>query len=203
MTWKQPLSSMAVTPRRSIFTAAAAALAVAALTAAPAHAETANAQQTVNSGTLNFLNSTPGDVTFQAVTLNGQNQTSTPLVPQNVRVQDARGVADAWKIDMQPTRFTHTVDNTKQLPVTALSIPSAPAASTCLPSSTCTPATNSVSYALPVDASPAPATTIYRAAANTGRGQLEFNLGWQLAIPASTSAGTYTSTWTYTLSTAP
>lgn len=194
---------MASTPRHPYLVAAVTALSVAALSAAPAHAETANAQQTVNSGTLTFLNSTPGDVTFQAVTLNGQNQTSTPLVPQNIRLQDARGIADAWKIDMQPTRFTHTVDNTKQLPTTALTIPTAPAAATCLPSSTCTPSTNSVSYALPVDASPAPATTIYQAAANTGRGQLEFNLGWQLAIPASTSAGTYTSTWTYTLSTAP
>lgn len=188
---------------KSLLSLAASGLCAATIAAAPAHAETANAQQTVNSGTLNFLNSTPGDVTFQAVTLSGQNQTSTPLVPQNIRVQDARGVTDAWKIDMQPTRFTHTVDNTKQLPATALSIPTAPAASTCLPSSTCTPATNAVAYALPVDASPAPATTIYRAAANTGRGQLEFNIGWQLGIPASTSAGTYTSTWTYTLSTAP
>lgn len=203
MTWKQPLSSMAVTPRQTLFSAVVAALCAAGLAAAPAQAETANAQQTVNSGTLNFLNSTPGDVTFQAVTLNGQNQTSTPLVAQNVRVQDARGITDAWKIDMQPTRFTHTVDNTKQLPATALSIPTAPAASTCIASSTCTPATNAVAYALPVDAAPAPATTIYRASANTGRGQLEFNLGWQLGIPASTSAGTYTSTWTYTLSTAP
>ncbi len=192
---------------RPIFARLAAASVVAAcaasLAAAPANAETADADQVINAGTLIFLNSTPGDVSFQAVTLNGANQTSTPAVPQNVRVQDARGATDAWKIDMQPTRFTHSVTPTEQLPATALSIPTAPAASTCLPSSTCTPATNTVSYALPVDAAPAPATTIYQAAADTGRGQLEFNLGWQLGIPASTAAGTYNSTWTYTLNTAP
>lgn len=174
-----------------------------AIAAAPASAASANADQVVNSGTLIFLNGTPGDVSFQPVTLNGANQNSTPLVPQNVRVQDARGLDDAWKIDMQPTRFTHTVDSSKTLPAAALSIPTAPAAATCLPSSTCTPATNTVSYSLPLDAAPAPATTIYRAAAATGRGQLEFNIGWQLGIPASTAAGTYGSTWTYTLSTAP
>lgn len=194
------------TPRPLLARLAAAsvcAAAAASLAAAPANAASANADQVVNSGTLIFLNSTPGDVSFQPVTLNGANQNSTPAVPQNIRVQDARGVPDAWKIDMQPTRFTHSVTPTEQLPATALSIPAAPAASTCLPSSTCTPATNTVSYALPVDAAPAPATTIYRAAADTGRGQLEFNLGWQLGIPADTAAGTYNSTWTYTLNTAP
>jgi hypothetical protein len=183
--------------------AATAVAAIASFGASPAQAASADAQQVINSGTLIFLNSTPGDVSFQPITLNGANQTSSPAVPQNIRVQDARGVDDTWKIDMQPTRFTNTVDNTKQLPASALSIPSAPAASTCLPSSTCTPATNTVSYTLPVAAAPAAATTIYRAAAGTGRGQLEFNLGWQLAIPSSTAAGTYSSTWTYTLNTAP
>jgi hypothetical protein len=183
--------------------ASACAVAAASFAAAPAHAEVADADQVINSGTLIFLNSTPGDVSFQPITLNGANQTSTPLVPQNIRLQDARGVADSWKIDMEPTRFTHSVTPANQLPANALSIPSAPAAATCLPSSTCTPATNTVSYALPVDASPAPATTIYSAAADTGRGQMEFNLGWQLNIPADTAAGTYNSTWTYTLNTAP
>lgn len=183
--------------------ASACAAVAASLAAAPANAETADADAVVNSGTLIFLNSTPGDVSFQPITLNGANQTTTPAVPQNIRVQDARGIADSWKIDMQPTRFTHSVTPAEQLPATALSIPSAPAAATCLPASTCTPATNTVSYALPVDAAPAPATTIYQAAADTGRGQMEFNLGWQLGIPAETAAGTYNSTWTYTLNTAP
>lgn len=183
--------------------ASACTLAAAALAAAPASAQTADADQVINSGTLIFLNSTPGDVSFQPVTLNGANQTSSPAVPQNIQVQDARGFVDSWKIDMLPTRFTHSVDAAKMLPANALSIPSAPAAATCLPASSCTPATNTVAYALPVDAAPAAATTIYNAAADTGRGQMEFNLGWQLGIPAATAAGTYNSTWTYTLSTAP
>ncbi len=44
---------------------------------------------------------------------------------------------------------------------------------------------------------------MYNAAVNTGMGAQTVTPTWQLVVPASAKAGTYTSTWTYSLVSGP
>jgi len=66
-------------------------------------------------------------------------------------------------------------------------------------------ATNSVSYpyTLPAAATAPTATKILSSAANTGLGNQTLTLVFSLAIPANAFAGSYASTWTYTLVSGP
>ena len=70
---------------------------------------------------------------------------------------------------------------------------------------TCAAATNTVSYpyTLPAGAAAPTATKLYNAAINTGMAGQTVDATFQLAIPASTLAGSYSSTWTYSLVSGP
>jgi len=163
--------------------------------ASPVGAATATAN--ISAGSLAFV-STPPNVTFND-TLNGANQTVTAT--QALDVSDATGSGAGWNITATSTTFT-SGGNT--LPTTATTVQSAPTTA-CDASSTCTLATNSVSYpyTLPAGASAPTATKVFNAAANTGQGQQTATVTWQLAIPSTTVAGTYTSTWTISLVSGP
>jgi len=170
--------------------------------AAPAEATTASEQ--INAGSLSFINATPADITFPATTLDGTNQTVTQT--QGFDVSDATGTNAGWNIQATSTTFTagsHT------LPTTAATIQSAPSDSACDSGSTCTLATNGVTYpyTLPAAATAPAPTEIFDAAANTGMGNQTVTPTWSLAIPATTWAGgagnPYTSTWTLTLVSGP
>ena len=65
--------------------------------------------------------------------------------------------------------------------------------------------TNGVSYpyTLPAAATAPTATKIFSAAANTGLGNQTLTLALRLSIPANAFAGSYSSTWTYTLVSGP
>ena len=58
-------------------------------------------------------------------------------------------------------------------------------------------------YTLPAGATAPTATKIFSSAANTGLGNQTVTVVFQLATPASTFAGSYGSTWTYTLVSGP
>jgi hypothetical protein len=189
---------------RSIARGTAPAMALLALlfgAAAPAGATTASEQ--INAGTLSFINSTPANITFPATTLNGTNQTQTQT--QAFDVSDATGTNAGWNIQATSTTFTA---GTHTLPTTATTIAATPTDS-CDASSTCTLATNNISYAytLPAAATAPTATKLFNAAANTGMGAQTITPTWTLAIPSSTWAGgagtPYTSTWTLTLVSGP
>jgi hypothetical protein len=47
------------------------------------------------------------------------------------------------------------------------------------------------------------AQKIYNAAANTGMGNQTVTASFRLSIPANTYAGSYSSTWTYSMASAP
>lgn len=167
----------------------------------PAGATAASEQ--VNAGSLAFINSTPGNVAFPGVTLNGADQTKTQT--QAFDVSDATGSTSGWAITATSTTFTagaHT------LSTAATTIPSAPT-DACDALSTCTLATNAISYpyTLPAAAVAPTATKLFNAAANTGMGNQTVTPTWQLAVPATTWAGgagtPYTSTWTFTLVSGP
>jgi uncharacterized protein (UPF0333 family) len=72
--------------------------------------------------------------------------------------------------------------------------------------STCTLPTDSTTYPVAVTtaASSPTAVKVYDTAASTGLGQVTIsNVGWWLAIPANTLAGTYTSTITVQVNSGP
>jgi hypothetical protein len=173
-----------------------AALAAAGLaTSLPAAATTGTA--TISAGSLAFV-STPPNVSWSA-TLNGLDQ--TPTTTEAIDVGDATGSGTGWNITATSTTFTVGGHN---LSTSATTVTAAPT-DACDASATCSVATNAITYpyTLPAAASAPTATKLYNAAANTGMGNQTVTPTWKLSIPANTFAGTYTSTWTISLVSAP
>jgi hypothetical protein len=175
-----------------------AAAMVAALLPVAALAATGTA--TIAAGSLGFV-STPPNVSFSA-TLNGLDQTVTTT--QALDVGDATGSGTGWNITATSTTFTTGGGSPHLLSTSATSLTSAPT-DACDASATCTLSTNSVTYpyVLPAGASAPTATKMFNAAANTGLGNQTVTPTWRLSVPASTFAGTYTSTWTISLVSGP
>jgi hypothetical protein len=165
---------------------------------AAANASTATASLTA--GTLGFV-SAPGNVTFSD-TLNGTNQTATS--PQGIDVSDATGSGAGWNVTATSTTFT---SGAHTLGTGATTIASTPSVA-CDSGATCALATVlgskvSYPYTLPAAATAPTATEMFDANANTGMGNQTVTPTWSLAIPANAYAGTYTSTWTLSLVSAP
>jgi hypothetical protein len=162
------------------------------------------ASEQVNAGALSFISGTPGDIAFPPVSLNGSDQIASQT--QGFDVSDATGSNSGWAITATSTTFTaagtHTLSNT------ATTI-QAPPTRACDGSSTCTLATNAISYPYVIPAAPvAPvATKMFNAAVSTGMGNQTVTPTWNLSIPSTTWAGgsaqPYTSTWTFTLVSGP
>lgn len=168
------------------------------LIAAPAGATTASA--TLTAGSLGFA-STPGNVTFPSVALNGQNKTVN--ASQGLDIADATGSGAGWNVTATSTLFT---SGSYALPAGAATITSAPAAATCDSGVTCTPAgSNSVSYpySLPAGSTAPTATKLFTAGLGTGMGDQTLSPTWTLAIPGNAYAGNYQSTWTLSLVSGP
>lgn len=162
----------------------------------PAAATTGTA--TVTAGALGFV-STPPNVSFSA-TLNGADQTASSS--QAIDVGDATGSGAGWNITATSTTFTA---GTHTLSTSATTVPASGITDACDASASCVPATDSISlpYTLPAAGTAPTATKLYNAAANTGMGNQTSTVSWRLALPASTFAGTYTSTWTISLVSGP
>jgi len=151
---------------------------------------------TCKSGSLALTS--PASVAFAAVTLNGTNRTttaSTALTPS-----DMSGSAAGWNVQATSTTFTNA--GGKALPTTATTVT---AATTAANTGNCDLPTNAVTYpvTLPAGATAPTAVKVYNAAANTGGGPLTLTLSFQLSIPAKAYAGSYTSTWTFTIASGP
>jgi hypothetical protein len=162
---------------------------------APAYAATGTA--TITAGTLAFV-SAPPNVSFSA-TLNGADQTVTQT--QALDVSDATGSGAGWNITATSTTFTA---GAKTLATASTSVASAPTKA-CDAGAACTLATNSIAYpyTLPAATTAPTATKLFNAAVNTGLGNEMITPTWGLSVPAATFAGTYTSTWTISLVSAP
>lgn len=147
--------------------------------------------QTVNSFTVYETSA----VSFPAVQLNGANQTIT--APFGIEVDDATGSGSGWNMTLQGSQFT---TGSYTLPTTATTVQGAPTIG-CDGASACTSANDTVSYPLTVPvASPA---RIFNASPNTGMGTIDIITTFSLAIPANSFAGSYTSTWTFSLVSGP
>jgi hypothetical protein len=162
----------------------------------PASATAISATATISAGTLTFVS--PASVAFSA-TLTGVDQNVTS--PQSFDVKDATGSGVGWNITATSTTFTSSGHT---LSTSAVTEPVAPA-DTCDASTTCTLATTSVTYpyTLPAATTAPTATKVFNATANTGLGDQTAVNTLSLAVPASTVAGSYTSTWTFSLVSAP
>lgn len=188
---------------RSQRRAAAGLVALALCAIAPSAAGAATASEQVNAGSLSFINSTPGDIAFPAVTLNGSDQTKTQT--QAFDVSDATGSNAGWSITATSTTFTAAGHN---LSNTATTIQGAPTTA-CDASSSCTLASNSITYpyVLPAAGTAPTATKMFNAAVNTGMGNQTVTPTWSLSVPSTTWAGgaanPYTATWTFTLVSGP
>ncbi len=170
---------------------------VVALAAAPA-AHAASADATLTGGSLSFP--APANLTFPSVTLDGTNKTTSQT--QGFTVNDARGTGVGWNVTATSTTFT---SGANALPATATTIGSSPSA-TCSGGATCTTATPTgitYPYTLPAAAVAPLATKMFNASAGTGLGSQTFTPTWTLNVPASSLAGTYTSTWTFSITSGP
>ena len=176
--------------------ATAGAVGLAALVLAPTTALAATSTETVNGGALGFV-TPPADFVFPAVTLAGLDQT-TPFA-EAMDVGDNTGSAAGWNITMTSTTFTGTGLTPPVLANTATSVLAAPPAAVCDIGVACTAATNTAGaypYTVPAATVAPAATIVLDAAAGSGMGDQTITPTFTLAIPASTRADTYTSTWT-------
>jgi hypothetical protein len=184
--------------RRRIGSAGAALVAAACVLGAWAPvAGATSATATLSAGSLAFVSGPPA-VSFTAL-LNGTNL--APIDAQALDVSDATGSGSGWNITATSTTFT---TGSHTLATTATTIADAPTVA-CDALSTCTAATNSITYpyTLPAATSAPTATKLFDAAANTGIGNQTVTPTWTLSVPSGTLAGTYTSTWTFSLVSGP
>jgi hypothetical protein len=144
-------------------------------------------------------------------TLNGLNQSlvDTIAADQQYTVNDATGTGAGWHVTTSATTFTngtHTFPDAGTLvtngSVSSITATTAPTA-TC--SGTCTPPTNTTTYPVAITTAATSPTSylIYDTSAGTGVGQVVIGgstqpnpVGWWVNVPASASAGSYTSTIT-------
>ncbi len=167
--------------KRIIITLGIAVLALVAATAALAGTLTTTATVTGAGGLSLNLPANPSITN----TLDGTDQTATyaPILG----LVDARGLGSGWNLTISATVFsdgaTHTLNQG-----TVASV-----ASACHAGSTCTTATNAISYPLTIGTT---AAKFFNAAVNTGLGKVDVTPTINVAIPGNAYAGTYTSTVT-------
>ena len=153
---------------------------------------------TITGGTLTMTS--PPTVAFGSQALDGTAHVLTAT--QAVDVVDLTGSGAGWNVTLTSTTF---VSGGNSFAVGAVTDNNAPAGACDVPSA-CTLATNGISsYPLVVpDAATAPtAIKIQSATVGTGLVGQTWTHTMKLSIPANARAGAYTSTWTYSIVSAP
>jgi hypothetical protein len=176
-------------------------LAVVGLMAAPGAALAATVPGTavVTLGTLSMV--TPSAVGF-AGTLTGVDQVVSTTQPLDIL--DATGSGAGWNVTLTSTQFTTATVPVRTLPDTAVTDISA--TGVCDSTVTCTLGDNTLlSYpvSIPAAASAPTAIKIQTASLSTGLGGQTWTHTMHLALAGNTKAGSYASTWTYSLVSAP
>jgi len=163
----------------------------AAVSASPALGASATVTGTISAGTLSIA--TTATPSF-SVTLNGSDQTASYTVPTTVT--DATGSGLGWNLTITSTQFTTGGGSPQTLSTSASSVTSV--SNSCVGGVTCTSPTNSIGYpvGVPAGSTPPAAVKYFNAAASSGQGQFTNTPTVQVAVPANTIAGTYTSTLT-------
>jgi hypothetical protein len=161
-----------------------------------AHADTTGTA-TITGGTLSL---TPPAIVDFAASLNGTDQDVTAL--QALDVWDDTGSGAGWNITATSTTFT---SGSHTLSTAAVTVPTSPTVVLDAGAGTGTPAVTNISfpYTLPAAATAPTATELFNATASTGMGHQTATATMHLAVPRTTFAGVYTSTWRYSLVSAP
>jgi hypothetical protein len=174
-------------------TALAAGLAATAALAAasPAFAASATVTGTVTGGSLSITTSATPSF---SVTLDGTDKTPTYTVPTTV--SDATATGNGWNLTVTSTQFTTGGGTPRTLATDASAVTSV--ANSCSGSGTCTSPSNSITYPVTVPAAGTPPAAVkyYNAAANSGLGEFTNTPTVRVSVPATTYAGTYSSTLT-------
>ncbi len=161
----------------------------------------------------------PSTLTW-AATLNGTDQSVVDTVPahQQLTVADTTASGAGWHVTVSATTLingSHTLANTGTLSLTgSVTSPSGTTAPTagCAPTTTCTLPTDATAYPVAITtATTAPtAFTVYDTAATTGLGQIVIGgsaaanpIGWWVKLPANAFPGSYSSTVTLAVVSAP
>ena len=150
----------------------------------------------VAAGTLGFI-STPTSFSFAGITLNGSAQSTPASIALDIG--DATGSGAGWNVQLSATTFTNTNGNTlsdSDFQVTG----SSPPAVACDSTSSCTVASLANLYPYTLSGT---ATKLLSAAVGTGMGDQTVTVPWTATIPANAYAGTYQSTWTFSLVSGP
>jgi hypothetical protein len=176
------------------------ALAAAALLAFPGAAFATDGSATITPGALTM--GTPATVDFTGV-LNGLSQALSD--DQGISISDLTGSGDGWHITLTTTQFsTGGATPFTLLPTAATDISST---GTCgaADAGDCVLADDTTAViAIPAAAVAPTAVSILTAVEGLGRGgPMTYTQVMHLAIPANAKAGTYHSTWTYSLATGP
>ena len=174
------------TNSKTLWLVAAAVTALAVAGSAIAANVTATA--TVSAGTLSLSSAAAPSV---SATLNGTDQSPNYTMPMTAN--DATGSGAGWNVTITSTAFTTGAKSLSNSASTVTGV-----TSSCAGGTTCTNPTNGITYNLgvPAAASAPTAVKLFNAAANTGMGSFTVTPTVQVAIPANTYAGTYTSTVT-------
>ena len=182
-------------------------IAVAALTVlimpAAAFADTADGTgtATLTGGVLTMV--APTTVGFDA-TLTGADQVAN--ADQAIDVLDKTGSGAGWNVTLTSTLFTDATDPENVRTLAPASVTDVSSAGACDEGVTCVEADNVVGadpIAIPADEVAPEAVKIMNASPETGLGGQTWTHDMALALPANVHAGVYTSTWTYSLTSAP
>lgn len=140
----------------------------------------------------------PGTVNFPGSTLTGLNQTIPGLT--SFTVDDRTPTHAGWSLSATSTTLTRAGGQTLPEDATRITGGTASAAA-----GNCSLPANTVTYplVLPAATIAPPAVKLFNAAAGTGAGPSAIDTALSLLIPADARAGTYTSTWTFTLTAGP
>jgi hypothetical protein len=176
---------------KQIAAAIGTALIGAAVLAPQAFAANATVTGTINAGSLGITTSATPSFT---VTLDGTDKTPTYTVPATVT--DTTGSGAGWNLTITSTQFTTGGGSPKTLATNASTITGV--ANACTGTGTCTAPTNVIGYpvSVPAAGTPPAAVKYFSANAATGAGQFTNTPTVQVAVPATASVGSYTSTLT-------
>lgn len=140
------------------------------------------------------LSASPTSISLPSVTLNGSNESSSGSMA--LSTSDETGTGSGWNLAITSTTFTTSSGHTLPTSASAITGLSSLTAGT----GNCSLPVNTVSYspALTVPAgstAPSPGTTFFTASPGTGEGPSNETFTFTVAVPATSYAGTYGSTW--------
>jgi len=152
---------------------------------------------TVSAGALSVA--TSAAPTFSANLANGD---STPTYTLPLTAVDTTGTGAGWNLTITSTQFTTGGATPHTLAANASTITGVTSACA---SGTCTNPTNAVTYPVGVPAGTTPPTAVkfFNAAANTGLGSFTVTPTMGVFVPATSFAGSYSSTLTVSIVSGP